>query len=240
MSNSSGGTGKLVLSVVMPAFNEERLLQTSVEGMHRALDELQLPAEIIIVNDGSQDRTPSIADALSAKLPRIRAYHQANQGIGGAFRNGAVLASGEYLMLWPVDMQARAAGLIPYVGKFGEADVIVGCRRGRVGYNPLMQFNAWLYPRLVTVLFGLHLRDVNWIHAYRREPFLRLRLTQRGIPMLAETLVRFRDAHARFAEVEVDMQLRTTGVPSAARFSVMMRTLHGLWTFWLAWRKEAC
>lgn len=226
------------LSFIIPAYNEEALLADTVQQLHRVLAQLQQPSEIVIVNDGSVDRTGSIADTLSASLNQVRAVHQTNQGIGGAFRAGASLAAGDYLMLWPADMRPEAPDLTPYLSALGQADAIIGCRRQRVGYNPVMLLNAWLYPKIVSVLFGLHLRDVNWIHAYRRELFLKLHLTQRGIPMLAETLVRLRDARARFIEIEVDMRLRTAGKPSAGQVSVMLRTLRGLFTFWLTWRRE--
>ncbi len=226
------------LSFIVPAYNEEALLAPTLRRLRATLDALGLPAEIILVNDGSTDRTPCLADELAATLPGLRVHHQANQGIGGAFRAGATLATGDYLMLWPADMPPEAADLTPYIAQLGRADVIVGCRRHRVGYNPLMLVNAWLYPKLVAILFGLNIRDVNWIQAYRRNAFLKLKLTQRGIPMLAETLVRFRDTNASFVEVEVEMRPRSAGVPSAARVRVMARTLRGIFAFWLAWRCE--
>lgn len=226
------------LSVVVPAYNEEALLDDSIRRLHHALAELHLAAEIIIVDDGSRDRTGAIADALALELPGVVACHQENQGIGGAFRTGAARATGEYLILWPADMPAVASDLAPYVAEFGRADVIVGVRRARVGYNPLMRLNAWLYPRLVATLFDLRVRDVNWIHAYRRAQFLKIRLTQRGIPMLAEALVRLRDLGATLVEVDVQMKARLDGVPSASRWRVMHRTLRGLFALWLTWRKE--
>jgi len=226
------------LSVIVPAFNEEILLEDCIRRLHTTLSALRLSAEIILVDDGSRDRTPAIADALAAALPGVVALHQENQGIGGAFRTGTARAAGDYLILWPADMPAALADLAPYIAQFGRADVIVGCRRRRVGYNPLMRFNAWLYPQLVSTLFGLRLRDVNWIHAYRRSQFLKVTLTQRGIPMLAEALVRLRDLGATFVEVDVDMKERLGGVPSASRLRVMRRTLGGLFALWWAWRRE--
>lgn len=226
------------LSVILPAFNEEALLADCVRKLHGALASLGVSAEIIIVNDGSADRTPTIADELAAERPGVVALHQANQGIGGAFRTGAQSARGEYLILWPADMPAEPADLAPYVAQFGAADVIVGVRRARLGYNPLMRVNAWIYPRLVATLFKLRLRDVNWIHAYRRSLFLRVTLTQRGIPMLVEALVRLRDLGARISEVDVLMKQRLGGVPSASRVRVMWRTLTGLLAFWRVWRRE--
>jgi len=226
------------LSVVVPAFNEEALLDEAIRRLRRTLDELQLSAEIIIVNDGSRDRTGAIADTLANDLKDVVACHQENQGIGGAFRRGASIATGDYLILWPADMPAAPADLAPYTAQFGKADVIVGVRRMRVGYNPLMAFNSWLYPKLVATLFGLRLRDVNWIHAYRRTQFLKIRLTQKGIPMLAEALIRLRDIGASIVEVDVEMKVRLGGVASASRLKVMRRTLTGLFSLWWTWRKE--
>lgn len=226
------------LSVIVPAFNEEALLEDAIRRLRRSLDALNVPAELIIVNDGSRDRTGVIADRLASELASVVACHQENQGIGGAFRTGARIATGDYLILWPADMPAEPDDLAPYSAQFGRADVIVGVRRARVGYNPLMLVNAWLYPRLVASLFNLRVRDVNWIHAYRREEFLKIRLTQRGIPMLAEALVRLRDVGASFAEVDVEMKPRLDGVPSASRFRVMRRTLTGIISLWWQWRRE--
>ena len=135
-------------------------------------------------------------------------------------------------------MPAEPADLAPFTKQFGQADVIVGVREQRLGYNPLMRVNAWLYPKLVATLFGLRLRDVNWIHAYRRSLFTRITLTQRGIPMLVEALVRLRDLGATFVEVDVQMKIRLGGVASASRLKVMWRTLTGLFTFWKLWRGD--
>ena len=226
------------LSVIVPAFNEEALLEDAIRRLRTALDALGLAAEIIIVNDGSHDRTPAIADKMGHELQGVVVCHQHNQGIGGAFRTGAAVATGDYLILWPADMPAEVSDLRPYTTQFGRADVIVGVRRERVGYNRLMRLNARIYPKLVAALFDLHLRDVNWIHAYRREQFLKIRLTQRGIPMLVEALVRLRDLGATFVEVDVEMKARLNGVPSASRPRVMWRTLTGVISFWRSWRKE--
>ena len=195
------------LSLVVPAFNEQADLDESIRRAVRTLGELALPFEVIVVDDGSKDRTGEIADELAKDLPEVRVFHQKNQGIGGAFRTGVKNSRGRYIALWPVDMPCTAEGLSPFTKAIGKASVIVGCRRQRVGYNPLMRMNALVYPYLVDALFGLRLRDVNWICLYDGALLREIPLTQSGIPMLAEILVRMRDRGATFLE---------TSSPSAA------------------------
>ena len=65
------------LSVVVPAFNEELLLDGAIRRLRHTLDELRLPAEIIIVNDGSHDRTGAIADTLAADPASFRGSNMA-------------------------------------------------------------------------------------------------------------------------------------------------------------------
>ncbi len=226
------------LSLVVPAFNEQADLDGSIRRAVQTLGELGVPFEVLVVNDGSKDRTGEIADKLASELPGVRVFHQHNQGIGGAFRTGVKSSRGRYIALWPVDMPCTPEGLLPFTGAIGKASVIVGCRRQRVGYNPLMRANAFIYPYLVHTLFGLDLRDVNWICLYDGALLRRIPLTQSGIPMLAEILVRMRDAGATFHEIDVEMVQRTAGVPSAARFRVMRKTLVGLFDLHRTWRRE--
>ena len=227
------------LTVIVPAFNEEALLAGTIRGLREALNTFPGAAEIVIVNDGSRDRTGAIADELGRGDPALAVCHQQNQGLGGAVRTGINHARGEYVLTWPADMPVGAEDLAPFIAQLGAADVLVGIRSRREGYNPLMQLNSWLYPRIVGALFGLHLRDVNWIHLYRTSLIRRVTLTQRGIPMLVEALVRLRDLGATVREVPADMKPRTAGIATASRFRVMWRTLRGLLQFWWQWRREA-
>lgn len=233
---NSGATQSL--TVVVPAYNEQALLAGTVAGLHRALASLARPFEIVIVNDGSVDRTGAIADELSLSLASVSVVHQKNQGLGGALRTGFGAARGEFVLSWPADMPVDGGDLAPFVTALGSADVLVGVRPARAGYNPLMRFNSWLYPHLVSVLFGFRCRDVNWIHLYRTSLVRRVTPTERGIPMLVEMLVRLRDHGASFREVVVPMKPRTAGVATASRFRVMWRTLRGLFRFWWRWQGE--
>lgn len=224
--------GEPMVTVVIPAWNESTNLPGCVQALRSTLASSDY--EIIIIDDGSKDSTLTVARRLASDDPkRTRVLvHEINQGLGAALRTGFGAAHGRYVTCCPADFRMAAEDWEPFAAVQGQTDVIVGCRTRREGYTPLMRFNAWLYPRLVQALFGLRLRDVNWISVYRRDLVRRVVITQRGIPMLTEILVKLRDLGATFREVDCRMQPRVSGIPSASRFRVMWRTLAGLLQLW--------
>jgi glycosyltransferase involved in cell wall biosynthesis len=230
--------GEPLVTVVIPAWNESANLPGCVQALRGTLAASDY--EIVIVDDGSKDDTLSVARRLADDDPtRTRVLaHEINQGLGAALRTGFGAARGRYVTCCPADFHTAPEDWAPFAAGLGKADVIVGCRARREGYNPLMRFNAWLYPRLVRALFGLRLRDVNWISVYRSDLVRRVVITQRGIPMLTEILVKLRDLGATFLEVDCRMQPRVVGVPSASRFRVMWRTLTGLFQLWWGYRSS--
>lgn len=227
------------ISVVVPAFDEELTIEVAVRSIAQSLDALGVEHEVVIVDDGSRDGTGAVADRLAAERSRVAVVHQPNGGLGSAFATGISEATKERILLWPADMTASPETLAPYLTLAPPTDVIVGCRRGRVGYTPLMRVNAWVYPRLVRALFGLELRDVNWICLYPAALLKRIPIARCGHAMLTEILVGCRDRGAGFTEIDVDMQARVHGSASAGRFTVMWRTLRELLVLWSERRRAA-
>ena len=226
-----------LLSVVVPAWNEGPILAACVRTLAATLGDR--PHEILVVDDGSTDDTLAVAGRLADESPgRVRVLtHGRNMGLGAALKTGFAEAKGDYVMCCAADYLMTPADWAPFAASLGTADVLVGTRRAREGYGPLMRINAAIYPHLVALLFGLRLHDVNWTCVYRGELLRRVSIMRRGIPMLVEILVKLRDLGATFAEVPCAMQPRTVGAPAAGRLRVMWRTLAELLAFRLAYRR---
>ena len=221
------------MSVVIPVYNEESLIYDCCVKLNSILNELDVKFEIILVDDGSTDNSWSEILKLSNELFRVKILKQNNMGIGGAFKSGINLCSGEYIILWPVDMILKKDVFLNYLNFFGKADIIVGYRDKRIGYNFLMKFNSKLYNIIVKFIFGLELKDVNWISVYKSSYMKSTKFMQSGIPMLTEILVKAKIKGLRFQEVKCQMQPRETGKASASKFSVMIKTLLNLLFLWL-------
>ena len=87
---------KPFISIIMPVYNNEKYLPSAVKSI---IGQTFSDWELIIIDDGSTDRTPEIADRLAERDKRIRVIHQENQWIFKSFNNGYAAALGEYVLI---------------------------------------------------------------------------------------------------------------------------------------------
>ena len=92
------------LTVFVPVFNEEGLLTENTNRLHKYLESLKIPYEIIIGSNGSTDRTVQIAGELCHRHPEIRMFHLAEKGVGRAFKEGVKIASYDRMITVDMDL----------------------------------------------------------------------------------------------------------------------------------------
>lgn len=223
------------LSVVVPALNEAALLEETVHHLVRTAPQHGIPVEIIVVDDGSRDATPEIADRLAANHAIVSAYHHdSNQGFGATVRTGFEHARYLYLVYTPVDYHFSAKEFDIYLTLIKYADIVIGYRRER---RRNLRIYPWLisvtYHQLVNWLFRLNFYDVNWIHMYRRDQIFDFLGHSEGAFFLAETLIRARWRGARIIGVDVDFTERKAGVATGQRVGTIVKTLRELCRFFL-------
>ena len=151
------------LSVFFPAYNEEKNIKNTVEKAIKVLNKVAQVWEIIIVNDGSNDKTGEIADELSQKDKRIRViHHKPNRGYGAALKSGFYNSKYPWIVFTDSDGQFDFSQLSDFIGKQKEtgADLVVGyyLKRAVPFYRKL---NTFLWQAVVRVLFNLKVRDID-------------------------------------------------------------------------------
>ncbi len=211
----------------MPVFNEEKNLETALARTVESLEALGVVHEVVVVNDASRDKTAVLARQLAQRYRNVKVVdHQFNQGIGRAFRTGIESAAMDYVILIPADNPPSPEDLRPFLGPMGQFDIIAGVRERREGYTPLLAFLSFTYNRVfIPLLFGLRLKDVNWIQAYRRRIFTEggIRIEHPGIFFFVEVLVKAKRLGFSVIEVPSRMQKRLYGRPTISRIPVILK-----------------
>lgn len=124
------GVPTLDLSVIIPAFNEERIIEQSVREAHAFCSELKRSFEIIVVDDGSKDKTPDIIQRLAQEFPAVRTIaHPANKGKGASVRHGLLVARGRYVFFTDADGSTPIQTITSFLPYFSQgADIVIGSR----------------------------------------------------------------------------------------------------------------
>lgn len=225
------------LSLFYPMYNEEGNVE---EAVRRALSVLPRYAdrfEVILVDDGSRDATPEIADRLAAQYPAVRVvHHETNRGYGAALTSGIRASAHAWIFYTDGDNQfdLEEIGLLLPLRETHE--IVTGYRIQRS--DPWFRtVNARIYNLLIRMLFGIRCRDVDCaFKLYRGEIFDGMELTSRGALIDAEIFARARKRGARIAEIGVHHYPRTTGQQTGASPAVVLRAFRELFRLWLALR----
>lgn len=236
------------LSIVIPFYNEE----ASLEGMVRSCLLLKGPlkggdgapplhiaedVELVLVDDHSTDASPTIAQRLGQEFPEIKLVrHEVNKGIGESLKTGYANATGEWISIVPADGQFDPMDLLPCAGLTEEADIICVCRKGRgdvTFYRRLISgANRWLNR----ILFGLDVRDINWVKLYRAWTVHDIRVRSTSPFVESERLALAKRAGARITQFDAPHAARTTGKEKGARFRTVFRSIIDLLSFAVRYR----
>jgi glycosyltransferase involved in cell wall biosynthesis len=220
------------LSFFFPALNEEDNVGAMVEEALSVLPRFTDDLEVTVVDDGSSDRTGAIADDLATRDPRVRVIHHATRrGYGGAVRSGLIGSTKAWIFFTDGDRQFALEDLSRLVAASDAADAVVGYREKRADPRGRL-FVAWVYNRLIRLLFGGGWRDVDCaFKLFRRGVFERVpleRIRSNGAFFSPELLITLRRAGVRVRQVGVRHFPRTAHEPKGASPRVILRAVRDL------------
>jgi len=230
MTHSAGALSEL--TYFFPAHNEEANLRGLVEEALETLPAMASTFEIVIVDDGSRDDTPRIADELAGAHAQVRAvHHPTNLGYGAALRSGFAAARYANVAFTDGDRQFKVADLGRLIERLGAGDVdaVVGYRIRRA--DPLARtVYARLYRLANRIFFGLTVRDVDCAcKLFSRASLEGVNVESGGAFLSAELLIKLRAKGRRLAQVGVPHYPRTAGSPTGAKPSVVLRAVRDFW-----------
>ena len=149
-----------VLSIVMPVYNEEAVVETVIRDIQARILSKLPGAELLAVDDGSRDKTPFILDDLADRYPQLIPLHKQNGGHGSALLYGLERARGEFIFLTDSDGQTDPSDFWVLWERRRESDFITGVRAERHDPRHRLLITRIL-RRLILLLFGVRCRDAN-------------------------------------------------------------------------------
>ncbi|MDQ6709452.1 MAG: DUF2079 domain-containing protein [Candidatus Dormibacteraeota bacterium] len=198
---------ELRTAVIIPARNEAGSIAEVVSRIRQAL-----PAEIIVVDNGSNDGTTAIAETAGARV-----VHEPVRGYGYACLRGIAAATSPDVMVLIDGDGSMAPEDIPALVEpiaSGTADIVSGSRRRRAAAGsmpPHQAFGNWLAVTLLRLLYGVRLTDLGPFRAVRASTLASLQMPPSRFAFLAEMLARAARRGARIVEVDVGYQARIAG-----------------------------
>jgi glycosyltransferase involved in cell wall biosynthesis len=215
----------------MPALNEEQSLPQAVANVLQSFERFSLDGELIIVNDGSSDRTGEVAAGVAARSGCIRVLHHSTpQGIGAAFRDGLAAATGELVVYVPGDGEIDAAEILRYTPLMADVDLVVPYVQ-----NPEIRrwsrrlLSSW-YTRIMGGTFGVGLRYLNGTVLYRRAILEGITIRNSGFFYQAELLIKTVRRGYLYAEVPYVQQRRIDGRYKSVTFRSFVPVIRGYFT----------
>ncbi len=155
------------VTVILPAFNEERAVAAQVRAVQRVLAGAAIPHEIVVVDDGSTDRTR--AEALTTDA--LVLHHHHNRGYGASIKSGIAAARYDACVIVDADNTYPAEEIPTLLALLETTDMVVGARtRPNVSIPPIRRPAKWLVGKLAEQIAGQRIPDLNsGLRAFRRE-----------------------------------------------------------------------
>jgi glycosyltransferase involved in cell wall biosynthesis len=238
--NQSERERPLTISAVLPAYNEEANLETTVSDLLTPLRQHSAAFEIIIVDDGSTDQTAQRAQALAPRVGELQLLrHGRNLGYGWALRTGFAAARMDWILLLDSDGQFDPTDLGRLVAAADGAEMVLGYRFKRADPSHRRLFaRAWAW--LMRILLGVGARDVDCAFKLMRRSLVQsIELQATGAFVSAELLARAARRGARIVEVPVTHRPRRFGEQTGSRPRVLIRAFYELFRLWWRVRRDA-
>ncbi len=219
----------LSISVFFPCYNEEANVENTTLAALRTFERISDDFEIIIVNDGSKDRTAQIAERLAEEHARVRAVHNdPNLGYGGALQRGFREATKAWVFYTDGDGQFDFQEIDKLLPLLDQYDIVSAYRVDRKD-SLVRKLNAFAWTTLVNVVFGLRVRDIDCaFKIFPRNLFDEIEMSSMGALIDAEILARARRLGHTIGQVGVHHYPRTAGEQSGATLRVILRAFKEL------------
>lgn len=223
-----------VVSIVIPVYKEEKILESAVMDIIEEADKLQIDYELLLCENGSPDRTGEIANRLSGSYPQVRVTHYPEPNYGKAMELGILKSIGQYIVCFEIDFWDGAFIEIAKV-LLRKYDAVIGSKRakGSRDKRPLIRRMITLgFNLILRFFFGFQGTDTHGIKAFRRDKSVDIvKECKTGKDIFATELV-LRMERAGFYMCEIPLEIEEKRPPSINLIKRVPSTIKNLVKLW--------
>jgi glycosyltransferase involved in cell wall biosynthesis len=219
---------KLGVSIVMPSLNEEKNVRHAITDTLESFEDFEIRGEIIVVNDGSTDRTEAIVREEMAKDDRIRLInHDTARGIGASFWDGVRNAGGDVITMMPGDNENDPWETLRYYRLLEHVDMVIPFVFNREIRSLFRNLLSYIYRFIINSTFLVNFNYTNGTILYRKSILDELTVCSTGFFFQTDILIRSAKKGYLFAEVPYRLNMRNSGASKAVSFPSLIKVITG-------------
>ena len=182
---------KKSVSVVIPAYNEEGNIQDAIDSVAKAIEPLVDAYQIIVIDDGSQDKTRAFALEKAKSNDKVSVLsNDGNKGFGFSYARGVRIAEMEYITVFPGDNDMSGQSLAKLVSEIGDTDLVISYMAKTNKRSIFRRIISKMFVVVMNTLFQLKLHYYNGAFICRTQVLKTIPIKSVGLATLAECLVR--------------------------------------------------
>lgn len=222
------------LSLFFPAYNEEAIIQDTIKDADRVLSKIAREYEIVVVEDGSRDKTAQKVEELAKKNKHVRLIkHKVNRGYGGAIKTGFYSCKYDLVAFTDSDGQFDISEISKFFPSLKDNDLVIGFRlrrqEGKKRWAMAFLWKLWNFA-----LFGLWVRDIDCaFKMFKRKVFVEIpELATESAETTAELLIRCQRKGLKIGQVGVTHLPRKGGKSTGDNIKVIIRAFRESLNLW--------
>ena len=221
------------VSVFFPAYNEEDNIEKTVINANDVLKKIAGEYEILVINDGSNDKTAEVVEKMILSNNKIRLIsHDVNKGYGSAVRSGFKYSKYEWVVLMDSDGQFDFSEFPNFIKtqKETNADLVIGYyKKRKVSF--MRKLNSWIWQLIIRILFGLKVKDIDCgFKLIRKNVIDTMNLeSNRGAFISTEFLVKAKEKEKKIVEIPITHYPREAGEATGSDIKVILNSFKDLY-----------
>lgn len=226
------------ISLVIPAYNEEELIEETLRISNNYLQGITKNYEIIVIDDGSSDKTGKIIDTYSAAHAKVKPIHNnSNEGSGRSLFIGLKKAKYDFIVTNFADLPFDLKELEKVLTLFYDSDIgfVVICRQDRKANSLYRKITSLVNYWLIRILFNINIKDFQFVQIYRKSVLDVIDVESNGTFVPPEIIIKALSHGFKMKEYTTRFYPRRAGYSKCGNIRIVMETFFEMVRFWLCW-----